>query len=155
MPRSFTSPAPLPGELHGEQDGPPVVLRSGIIVELRRVGDKHVSTQELLSIVGGINRLPLADQHLIAQAGIPIRLLPTAGLEAASSGKMMLGATTILESSTPGRWSPTVVRVATQTDRTGAEATSEVIQHELGHVVSVLRYGDQSELAAERYAGRY
>ena len=54
-----------------------------------------------------------------------------------------------------GTWRPTLVRVAVRAGLARDEQTSEIVQHELGHVVSVVRTQDRSEAAAINYARRF
>lgn len=160
-PRRPPSLAPSPtstgvaGELHGEPDGAPIALRSGVVIELRRIGNERVSTAELLAAVAGVSSLPVADQQLVAASGVRVRLLPSAALEQGADGRNLLGGTTIERDASGERWAPTGVRIAVRAGRAGRESTPEIVQHELGHVVSVLRGQDRSEQAAEAYAGRY
>ncbi len=155
--RAITEILPLisgePVELHGVQDGAPIKLPSGISLELRRVGDLRVTRGDLVDVIRGVQSLPYADQALIARLGVPIRILPTSSLEVTNEGAR-LGATTI-ETGKGGPTVPTLVRVAARSGRGGAESTSEIVQHELGHVVSVARFNDKTEVAAERYAQQY
>lgn len=137
-------------ELHGQPDGPPLVLSNGIVVQRQQVDGARVTPDELLAAVAGIRRLPESDQRLIAQSSVPIALLPVAGLEDG-----LLGATTIVQQDKSSPWKPTLVRVAVRAGLERDESTPEILQHELGHVVSVLNGQDFSEQAAERYAQAY
>ena len=142
-------------ELLGEPDGSELQLASGIRISLRKVGKARVSTAELQRIVAGISLLPAVDQALVARAGVAISLLPVPALEQGISGTDELGATD-LDPNASGQIVPTAVRVAVRgADQTGPENPAEIVQHELGHVVSVLERGDRSEQAAIDYAKRY
>jgi hypothetical protein len=134
-------------ELVGASDGPAIRLPNGIVIQRRRLGRARVSQQDLLDVLRAIQQLPAADQNLIAQSGITLMLVPVAGLEGG-----LLGATTIVQDVEGSPWRPTVVRVAVSAHRRGSETTGEIVQHELGHVVSVLTNQDRSEEAAEKYA---
>jgi hypothetical protein len=143
-------------ELHGKPDGAPIVLPSGITIDLRQVGTLRVTVSQLQAVEAGIALLPLADQQVVARAGVHVQLLPTTALEQTEAGHDLLGATTIIqEGPANSPWIPTLIRVAVAGGRSGTEATPEVIQHEIGHVVSVERYQDRSEAAAIAYAKRY
>ncbi|MCW2960937.1 MAG: hypothetical protein JWM25_1416 [Thermoleophilia bacterium] len=139
-----------PVTIRGARDGPDITLSNGIKVRRMAVGNARVTERELHEAIRGILVLPVADQRLIARAGIPVELVPTAALEGG-----ILGATTILQSSAGG-WSPSLVRVAVRSplsnQGTGRERIGEIVQHELGHVRAVLLGQDRSEHAAERYA---
>lgn len=137
-------------ELHGDADGPPTRLPTGVLVQRRRIGDRRVSTAEFLQAVRGISLLPKQHQQALARAGVPIYLVPSAGLEDG-----LLGATTIVQDTDGSNWRPTLVRVAVSANRRGTEATAEIAQHEIGHVIAVLTGQDRSEAAAEAYARRY
>jgi len=137
-------------EIHGDPDGPPARLPSGIVVHRRSIGGRRVSTSEFLQAVRGIQLLPRADQLAIARAGVPVYLVPSTLLE-----NTLLGATTIVQPTEGAPWRPTLVRVAVSAGRQGTEATGEIVQHELGHVLAVLNGQDRSEAAAERYAHSY
>ena len=138
---------PAANELHGVPDGAPFKRPSGILIYRRAVGNAHVTQTELLAAARGISALPLEHQRAIAQAGIPVLLLPTAALE-----QGLLGATSIVQQETTSQWRPTMVRIAVRANRSGIETTPEITQHELGHVMSVLQRQDLSEAAAQAYA---
>lgn len=93
-----------------------------------------------------LRALPKADRQLLAHHGIRIELVGSSSL-----GDGMLGATSIVRESS-GRWVPTRIRIAAKVEGRGPESLSEVIQHEIGHAVSVLREQDRSEDAARRFA---
>lgn len=139
-----------PVTIRGARDGPDITLSNGIKVRRMTVGNARVTERELHEAIRGILVLPVADQRLIARAGIPVELVPTSALEGG-----ILGATTILQSSAGG-WSPSLVRVAVRSPLSnqgnGRERIGEIVQHELGHVRAVLLGQDRSEQAAERYA---
>lgn len=137
-------------ELHGEPDGAPAKLPSGVLVYRRRLGERRVGNAEFLQACRGLAQLPTAHQQALARAGVPVYLVPSAGLEDG-----LLGATTIVQDTDGAAWRPTLVRVAVQAGRDGAESTPEILQHEVGHVIAVLTGQDRSEAAAESYARRY
>jgi hypothetical protein len=119
---------------------------SGVTV----VPQAGVSRSELAQALAGIAQLPVADQRLLAASGIPVELWPVAGLE-----DSLLGATTIIQNNENSRWQPTRVRIAVRSGYQGPQAIGEIVQHEIGHVISVLRNQDRSEEAAIAYAKRY
>ena len=133
-------------ELQGQPDGPPLRLPSGIMLQKRQLGDSRVSSQELTEVVRSIYSLPAADVNQIANSGVPVHLLPVARLE-----DDLLGATKILKQQN-GAWRPSYVRIAVRANGSGVDSTPEIVQHELGHVLAVLRNQDRTEVAAEQYA---
>lgn len=137
-------------EVHGEPDGTPLRLPSGVLIHRRRIGDLRVSAGESQEAYRGIATLPRPHQAAIARAGVPVYLVPSTGLEDG-----LLGATTIVQDTNASPWRPTLVRVAVKAGRSGHEATTEIVQHEVGHVLAVLTGQDRSEAAAEVYARRY
>ncbi len=144
---------PVPSaEVHGALDGAPLVLDNGLRIERRTVNGAHVTHAELNQALQGLAQLPTRDLDLVARAGVPIRLVPAAHLEHDALGRPLLGATTV--EGTDNR-RVTMVRVAVSAGRRGGESTGEILQHELGHAVSVLTTGNESEHAAEAYASRY
>jgi hypothetical protein len=122
----------------------------GVLIVPRTVDGVSVSRAELQAAVAALRQLPAADIELIAKAGIQIHLVPTQGLE-----DNLLGATTIVQDHTGGRWRPTVIRIAARANLPGSESLPEIVQHEFGHAVSVIRNQDRSEDAAIAYAKRY
>ncbi|MCW2927460.1 MAG: hypothetical protein JWM86_1428 [Thermoleophilia bacterium] len=108
-----------------------------------------VRTRELQAARAAIAKLPAADRALLAKLGLRVQLVPTSSLE-----QGMLGATTVVQGA-GGRWTPTTIRVASRIHGRGAESLAEVVQHEIGHAISVLRHQDRSEDAAGRYARRF
>jgi hypothetical protein len=155
-PLDLLMPAPHPPVV-GTQDGPDVQLASGVRVRRTRIGSQRVPDQALWDVIRAIQQLPAADQQLVARAGVPIILVPAKRLEYVhGTSTAVLGATSIHQDS--GRWVPTAVRVATaapEAARGGANSISEVTQHEIGHVVAVIRSQDRSEETAIRYAERW
>lgn len=137
-------------EVHGTPDGPPIRLASGLVLQPMQLNGQRVTRGELMDAIRGASLLPQADVAAVAQAGVKINLLPTNTLEDG-----LLGATTILRSNDSAPWRPTLVRVAVRARLRGDEATPEIVQHELGHVLSVLRKQDTSEEAAEQYAAAH
>jgi hypothetical protein len=108
-----------------------------------------VRAGELRAVRAAIAKLPAADRALLTRHGLRVQLVPTASLEDG-----MWGATSI-ERAASGRWTPTEIRVASRIRGTGVESLAEVVQHEIGHAISVLRSQDRSEDAAGRYARRW
>jgi hypothetical protein len=96
-----------------------------------------------------IARLPAADRALLARHGLRVQLVGARSLEDG-----MLGATTVVRGD-DGRLRPTAIRVAARIHGRGVESLAEVVQHEIGHAVSVLREQDRSEDAATAYARRH
>lgn len=137
-------------EVHGTPDGPPVRLASGLVVQPMVVNGQRVTKGELMDAIRGVSLLPATDVAAVAQAGVHLQLLPVANLE-----DSLLGATSIVRKSEGHPWQPTLVRVAVRARLRGEESTPEIVQHELGHVVSVLRSQDTTENAAETYAKRH
>lgn len=109
-------------------------------------GRARVSAGEQRRARAAIAMLPAADRALLARHGLRVELVPTKALEDG-----MLGATSI-ERDSEGRWAPTSIRVASRITGKGAESLGEVIQHEIGHALAVLREQDRSEDAAHDYA---
>lgn len=146
-----------PDEVRGSPDGPDIVLASGIHLRRRRIGAAQVTAAELLQAVRGVQLLPLAHQRAIAMLGVPVELLPVQHLEqVAGTTEPVVGATAV--SGPIGAGVPTLVRIAARSPwaaQGGAQAIGEVVQHELGHVISVLTRQDRSEEAAIRYAQTY
>lgn len=66
----------------------------------------------------------------------------------------MLGATTVVRNAR-GALVPTKIRVASGARGVGAESLAEIVQHEVGHAISVLRRQDDSERAATAYARQH
>lgn len=141
------SPTTFAGELHGVQDGPALRLPSGVTLRMHRLGDARVSKGELMDTLRGINQLPGQDLQLMASKGVEVHLLPTARLE-----NDLLGATRITAAPGSTVWQPQLVRVAVRAGRDGMESTPEIVQHEIGHVISVLRTQNRLEEPAELYA---
>jgi hypothetical protein len=147
---SATSGASIPTA----PDGPTLVLPSGVRVQREVVNGRRVSDAQLQQALQGIALLPLADQQLMARTGITIQLLPLVTL----NGQKQLGATNV-EQMPNGVWVPTTMRIAmlgnAQIPRTGVDAIGETVQHEIGHVVSVVTRQDRSEQAAITYAATH
>lgn len=119
------------------------------LVAARARGSARVHQRELAAARAAVARLPAADRALLARHGIRIQLVAASSLEDG-----MLGATRIARGANE-RWMPTQIRVASRLTGRGAESLAEVVQHEVGHAISVLRRQDRSEDAAERYARRW
>ena len=108
-----------------------------------------VSSAQLREANRAVASLPKADRALLARHGLKVTLVPTKSLEDG-----MLGATSIVRGR-DGRWTPTEIRVASRISGRGAESLAEVVQHEVGHALAVLRDQDRSEDAAHAYARRH
>lgn len=123
---------------------------AGVLVVPRIVAGASVTRAEMQQAVAALRLLPAADLALVARNGIQIHLYPIAGLE-----DSLLGATTIVQNNEGGPWHPTMIRVASRANLSGSQSLGEIVQHEFGHAVSVLRSQDRSEDAAIAYARRY
>ncbi len=108
-----------------------------------------VSSAQLREANRAVATLPKADRALLARHGLTVTLVPTKRLEDG-----MLGATSIVRGR-DGRWTPTEIRVASRISGRGSESLAEVVQHEVGHALAVLRDQDRSEDAAHAYARRH
>lgn len=108
-----------------------------------------VRPDELRVARAAVAKLPAADRALLARLGLRVQLVPSRGLEDG-----MLGATSIVRGR-DGRWSPTAIRVASRIEGRGPGSLGEVVQHEVGHALAVLRRQDRSEDAAHAYARRW
>ena len=113
-----------------------------------RPGDA-VKASELTTARAAIAKLPAADRALLAKRGLHVELVGTASLEDG-----MWGATAV-ERDAKERWVPRSIRVASHIHGVGANSLAEVVQHEIGHAISVLRDQDRSEDAAAEYARRH
>ncbi len=111
---------------------------------------KSVTERELKAAMAAIRKLPPEDIALIARNNITVYLEPTSGLEGG-----LLGATEIVQDNASSPWRPTKIRIAAQAGLTGPQAIGEIVQHEIGHAVAVLRTQDRSEDAAIAYARRF
>ncbi|MBC7460431.1 MAG: hypothetical protein H7287_03625 [Thermoleophilia bacterium] len=105
-----------------------------------------MTARELATARAAIAALPLADRALLARHGLRVELVPRQSL-----GQGMLGATLITRGA-DDRLAPTSIRIASRATGPGPEALREVVQHEIGHAISVLRRQDRSEDAAAQYA---
>ncbi len=112
------------------------------------VADRSVTVAQRDVASKAIAALPKADRALLAQHGLRVQLVGAKSLEDG-----MLGATAVVRGD-DGRLRPTGIRVASRIDGVGVESLREVVQHEIGHAVSVLRQQDRSEDAAAAYARR-
>ncbi|MCW2972536.1 MAG: hypothetical protein JWN72_809 [Thermoleophilia bacterium] len=116
---------------------------------LTRIGHADgakVTARELATTRAAIAALPAADRALLVRHGLHVELVPKQSL-----GQGMLGATLITRDA-GDRLTPTSIRVASRATGKGPEALREVVQHEIGHAISVLRKQDRSEDAAAQYA---
>jgi hypothetical protein len=112
-------------------------------------GGRWVRARDLATAKAAIAKLPAADRALLAKYGLHVELVAAASLE-----QGMLGATSVVRDSSD-RWVPIQIRVAARTHGKGPDSLFEVVQHEIGHAISVLRDQDRSEDAAEDYARRW
>ncbi|MCB0877522.1 MAG: hypothetical protein KDC46_00875 [Thermoleophilia bacterium] len=120
--------------------------RATALVVARSTGTQRVSASQLTTARVAVSKLPAADRALLARHGLRVELVPATALEDG-----MLGATSIVRDA-DGRWAPTTIRVASRIHGRGVESLAEVVQHEVGHAISVLRSQDRSEDAAGAYA---
>jgi hypothetical protein len=125
-------------------------IERGVAVVPTRIGSAVVTQREVEIAVAALRKLPAADIALLAERGIKIQLLPVRGLEDG-----LLGATTIIRDDDASPWYPTEIRVAAQAGLGGVESLGEIVQHEAGHAVEVVRNQDRSERAAIAYARRH
>ena len=119
------------------------------LVTSKRVSGDAVQARELREARTAVAKLPKADRALLAKHGLRVQLVPAKALEDG-----MLGATSIVRAA-DGRWTPTEIRIASKLHGRGAESLAEVVQHEVGHAIAVLRDQDRSEDAAHAYARRH
>jgi hypothetical protein len=119
------------------------------LVTARSGGSVRVDEARMRIARAAVAKLPTADRMLLARHGLRVQLVPTRALEDG-----MLGATTVVRRDS-GRLVPTEIRVASRIEGRGAESLHEVVQHEVGHALAVLRRQDRSEAAAEAYARRW
>jgi hypothetical protein len=122
----------------------------GVWLVPQQVGGRTITKAELAEAQRAVRALPAADVALLARADIRIHLLPVAGLEDG-----LLGATTIVQEAAGAPWQPTKIRVAARAGLDGQQSIGEIVQHEVGHAIAVLRGQDRSEDAATTYALRY
>lgn len=126
-----------------------VRINQGVVVIPETVNGRKVSAAEMHQALAALRALPAADLAMVAAAGIQIHLYPLAGLEDG-----LLGATSIVQES-GGHWKPTLIRAAVRAGLTGSQSIAEIVQHEFGHAISVLRNQDRSEAAAIKYASSH
>lgn len=120
-------------------------------VVTHRMGSARVTQRQLAVARSAVAELPAADRALLARRGLRVTLEPRAALEGG-----LLGATKVQRGEGGnGPWAPRSIRVAARVSGVGAESLREVVQHEIGHALAVLREQDRSEDAARRYARRY
>jgi hypothetical protein len=115
----------------------------------QRGSQASVTSSQLRDAQRAVAQLPAADRALLAKHGLRVQLVAARSLEDG-----MLGATSIVRTA-DGRWTPTSIRVASRITGRGAESLAEVVQHEGGHALAVLREQDRSEDAAHAYARRW
>lgn len=108
-----------------------------------------MTSSQLRDAQRAVAQLPAADRALLAKHGLRVQLVAARSLEDG-----MLGATSIVRTA-DGSWTPTSIRVASRITGRGAESLAEVVQHEVGHALAVLREQDRSEDAAHAYARRW
>lgn len=109
----------------------------------------RVDARELRIARAAVAKLPAADRALLATHRLTVELVPRSSLEDG-----MLGATEVRRGPGDG-WQPTRIRVASRIEGDGVESLAEVVQHEIGHALAVIRAQDRSEDAAGRYARRW
>jgi hypothetical protein len=147
-----------PVQISGLPDGPDIVLPSGVHIRRTRIGQFRVSDSELQQAIRGVELLPLAHQQVIARLGLPIELVPVQELERAPDQPgPVLGLTTI-DTNAAGRGVPTRLRVVTHSPTASinpVNSITEVVQHEIGHVIAVTSRQDRSEETAIAYATAY
>lgn len=127
-----------------------LAAEAGVWIVPQSAGGRTVSRSELAQAQAAVQALPAADVALLAARGIRIHLYPVAGLEDG-----LLGATTVVQDEAGAPWRPTKIRVAARAGLDGEQALGEIVQHEVGHAVAVIRAQDRSEDAAEAYAKRH
>ncbi len=120
---------------------------AGVLVVPDVQQGRQVTRTEMQQAIAALQMLPAADLALVARHNITIHLVPASGLEDG-----LLGATTIIQNDPTSPWIPTKIRIAVRAGLTGTESIGEIVQHEFGHAVSVLRQQDRSEAAAIKYA---
>jgi hypothetical protein len=121
----------------------------GIAVLPAVFNGRQVTSPVMQAALSALRQLPEEDLALIARKGIRISLLPVSSLEDG-----LLGATTIQQVS-DSSWRPTEIRIAAAAGLPGGQAVGEIVQHEVGHAVAVLRKQDRSEEAAISYANNH
>lgn len=124
-------------------------IRAGVVVIPESAEGRKVSKAEMSQAVAALRMLPAKDLDLIAKRKIHIHLYPVSGLEDG-----LLGATTIVQNE-DSSWRPTTIRIAVRSGLAGTQSIGEIVQHEFGHAVSVIRSQDKSEEAAIRYAAQH
>ncbi|MEO6867773.1 MAG: hypothetical protein ABI200_07105 [Gaiellales bacterium] len=145
----------LPAEVSGTTDGPDLLLPTGVRLRRMHVDGQRVTSSQLRQAIRGVQMLPIQDQQLIARLGIVIELLPVRHLEQISgTSDPVVGATTVM--GPPGNGRATRIRIAMQMGQLQHKTKiSDVVKHEIGHVMAVTAHQDRSEQAAEAYAARY
>ena len=124
-------------------------IDGGVVVVPELADGRAVTPAEMQAAIAALQKLPAADLALVARNGVEVHLYNAAGVQGG-----LLGATTVVQDDS-GRWKPTIIRVAVGAGLTGTESIPEIVQHEFGHAVSVLRNQDRSEAAAIAYAQKY
>ena len=125
-------------------------VAGGVEVVPHQENGKRCTEAEIQAAVQGLKTLPAADLKTLAEHGIRIHLFPVDGLEDG-----LLGATTVVQQDETSPWVPTKIRVAVRANLPGAQQTSEIVQHEVGHAIAVIKKQDRSEDAAIAYAKKY
>ena len=103
-----------------------------------------VRQEQVQDALSALAQIPIADRVMLVQAGVKIDLLPNARLE-----RNMVGATQV-ERGDDGIWRPQSIRIAAHAGLSNSP-TRQIVAHEVGHAIAVLRTQDRSELAAEQY----
>jgi hypothetical protein len=122
---------------------------AGVQIIPDAVNGATITQGQMDTVVAALEQLPPADIALVAAHHVAIHLDPVSGLQGG-----LLGATTVLKSAA-GTWYPTVIHVAADAGLSGVDSLGEIVQHEFGHAVSVLRHQDRSEAAAIKYAASH
>lgn len=120
----------------------------GLVIVPDVVNGRQISQAEFDAACAAIAALPSADVARVAAAGVKLHLMPEAGL-----GDGLLGATKIVQAG--GKWVPIEIHVAAEAGLPGSESLPEIVQHEFGHAISVLKSQNRTEDAAIAYAAKH
>ncbi len=145
-----------PQQVRGQQDGPDLMLPSGVRIRRQRIGGVRVTQAQVLQAIRGIQLLPLQHQQLIARLGLAIELVPLRFLEQVAGATEPVVGSTLIDGPV-GRGRPTSIRIASYMEDLGRKDTTvhEAVQHEIGHALAVSSAQDRSEQTARRYAATY
>ena len=122
---------------------------AGLLIVPDVIGTHHITQAQFDTAAAAIAALPADDVARVAQMGVVLHLVPAATL-----GEGLLGATKIVQASN-GQWEPQVIHATAQANLTGTESLTEIVQHEFGHAISVIKNQDRSEAAAIAYAANH